>query len=104
MATQLRSSRKFGGKPTIGKVGSSASIKYLDFDFCPAPGLPDGIFSSQTSFGMVWKDFELKLFIFYDHLVRVARWFVFKPKIPIWVNSGGPFSMKNVCIFYDHLK
>jgi hypothetical protein len=22
--------------------------------------------------------------------VRVARWFVFKPKIPIWVNFGGP--------------
>jgi hypothetical protein len=20
----------------------------------------------------------------------VARWFVFKPKIPIWVNFGGP--------------
>jgi hypothetical protein len=23
------------------------------------------------------------------HRVRVARWFVFKPKIPIWVNFGG---------------
>jgi hypothetical protein len=22
-------------------------------------------------------------------LSRVARWFVFKPKIPIWVNFGG---------------
>jgi hypothetical protein len=22
--------------------------------------------------------------------IRVARWFVFKPKIPIWVNFGGP--------------
>jgi hypothetical protein len=21
---------------------------------------------------------------------RVARWFLFKPKIPIWVNFGGP--------------
>jgi hypothetical protein len=21
---------------------------------------------------------------------RVARWFVFNPKIPIWVNFGGP--------------
>jgi hypothetical protein len=21
---------------------------------------------------------------------RAARWFVFKPKIPIWVNFGGP--------------
>jgi hypothetical protein len=24
------------------------------------------------------------------HQNRVARWFVFKPKIPIWVNFGGP--------------
>jgi hypothetical protein len=23
-------------------------------------------------------------------VIRVARWFVFKPKIPIWVNFGGP--------------
>jgi hypothetical protein len=22
---------------------------------------------------------------------RVARWFIFKPKIPIWVNFGGPY-------------
>jgi hypothetical protein len=22
--------------------------------------------------------------------IRVARWFVFKPKIPIWGNFGGP--------------
>jgi hypothetical protein len=22
--------------------------------------------------------------------IRVARWFVFKPKISIWVNFGGP--------------
>jgi hypothetical protein len=21
---------------------------------------------------------------------RVARWYIFKPKIPIWVNLGGP--------------
>jgi hypothetical protein len=25
---------------------------------------------------------------------RVARWFVFKPKIPIWVNFGGPLNGK----------
>jgi hypothetical protein len=23
-------------------------------------------------------------------MIRVARWFIFKPKIPIWVNFGGP--------------
>jgi hypothetical protein len=22
--------------------------------------------------------------------IRVARWFIFKPKFPIWVNFGGP--------------
>jgi hypothetical protein len=22
---------------------------------------------------------------------RVARWYIFKPKIPIWVNFGGPY-------------
>jgi hypothetical protein len=25
---------------------------------------------------------------------RVARWFVFKPKIPLWVNFGGPYNGK----------
>jgi hypothetical protein len=32
----------------------------------------------------------------------VARWFVFKPKIPTWVISGG-LAMENLGIFYDHL-
>jgi hypothetical protein len=26
---------------------------------------------------------------------RVARWFVFKPKIPIWVNFGGSWNGKS---------
>jgi hypothetical protein len=43
---------------------------------------------------------------------RVARWFVFKPKIPIWVNFGGPCNGKCCYIgsilrqletFYCHL-
>jgi hypothetical protein len=25
---------------------------------------------------------------------RCARWFIFKPKIPIWVNFGGPWNVK----------
>jgi hypothetical protein len=29
--------------------------------------------------------------------IKVARWFTFKPKIPIWVNFGG---LENVDIFY----
>jgi hypothetical protein len=35
---------------------------------------------------------------------RVARWFVFKPKIPIWENSGDPYMGENVAIFYGHLE
>jgi hypothetical protein len=30
---------------------------------------------------------------------RVARWFVFKPKIPIWVNFGGPWNGKMLLYF-----
>jgi hypothetical protein len=33
---------------------------------------------------------------------RVARRFVFKPKIPIWVNFEG-LAIENLGIFYDHL-
>jgi hypothetical protein len=29
---------------------------------------------------------------------RVARWFLFKPKIPIWVNFGGPWKGKRLYI------
>jgi hypothetical protein len=34
---------------------------------------------------------------------RVARWFIFRPKIPIWVNLGG-IGMENVGMFCDHLE
>jgi hypothetical protein len=38
---------------------------------------------------------------------RVARWFIFKPKIPIWVNFGGPYIDGKILwpfgIFYGHL-
>jgi hypothetical protein len=34
---------------------------------------------------------------------RVARWFIFKPKIPLWVNFGG-LKIEYVCIFYNHLE
>jgi hypothetical protein len=33
---------------------------------------------------------------------RVARWFIFKPKIPIWVKFG--LGTENVIIFYDRLE
>jgi hypothetical protein len=37
-------------------------------------------------------------------LVRVARWFVFKPKIQIWVNFGWSCNdIQDVGIFYGHL-
>jgi hypothetical protein len=41
--------------------------------------------------------------------VRVARWYIFKPKIPIWVNFGGPWNRKDLYIlwpfgiYYGHL-
>jgi hypothetical protein len=35
--------------------------------------------------------------------ISVARWFVFKPKIPILVKFKG-LGMKNVVILYDHLE
>jgi hypothetical protein len=36
--------------------------------------------------------------------IRVARWFVFKPKISIWVNLERKWNVtENVVIFYDHL-
>jgi hypothetical protein len=43
-------------------------------------------------------------------IIRVARWFVFKPKIPIWVNFGGSCYGKSWYIlwpfglFYGHWK
>jgi hypothetical protein len=41
---------------------------------------------------------------------RVARWFLFRPKIPIWVNFWGPLDWKMLIaswpfgIFYRHLR
>jgi hypothetical protein len=36
-------------------------------------------------------------------MTRVARWFILKPKIPIWVNFGGSL-IGNVDLCYDHLE
>jgi hypothetical protein len=35
--------------------------------------------------------------------IRFARWFIFKPKIPIWVIFEG-LRLKNADIFYGHLE
>jgi hypothetical protein len=35
-------------------------------------------------------------------LTRVARWYIFRAKIPIWVYFGG-LEMINIGIFYGHL-
>jgi hypothetical protein len=37
------------------------------------------------------------------HVDRVARWYIFKPKIQTWVNFGGP-GMEKVGTFYGHLE
>jgi hypothetical protein len=50
---------------------------------------------TRTSLGCTWQlNSESKSCISRKQAartqIRVARWFVFKPKIPIWVNFGGP--------------
>jgi hypothetical protein len=35
--------------------------------------------------------------------IRVARWFIFEPKIRIWVTLKG-LRLENVDIFYDHFQ
>jgi hypothetical protein len=47
------------------------------------------------------KDFAAHLFV--GVLSRVARLFVFKPKIQIWEKFSGP-QIGNVDIFYGHLE
>jgi hypothetical protein len=44
--------------------------------------------------------------VFDTRRTRVARWFVFKPKVPILVKFGGPWNGKMFFekIFYDHLE
>jgi hypothetical protein len=36
---------------------------------------------------------------------RVARWYIFKPKIPFWLNFGGSMyvAMGDIGTFYGHL-
>jgi hypothetical protein len=68
------------------------------------------MFFSYNEVSIDWIDLCSSIFD-----TRVARWFVFKPKIPIWVNFGEPW-IGNVIyfiatwnilwkfwIFYDHL-
>jgi hypothetical protein len=38
---------------------------------------------------------------FYLLHTRVARWYIFKPKIPIGVNFGGPCN--EIMVFFGHL-
>jgi hypothetical protein len=40
-----------------------------------------------------------------EKLTRVARWFIYNPKIPVRVNFGERYvcSLENVDIFYGHL-
>jgi hypothetical protein len=38
-------------------------------------------------------------YVYLSVLSRVARWFVFKPKIPIWVNFGGSWNGKSWYIY-----
>jgi hypothetical protein len=48
-------------------------------------------------------EFSLLLFLLMknESQTRVAGWFIFKPKIQIWVHFEGPWN-GNCFIFYDH--
>jgi hypothetical protein len=39
---------------------------------------------------------------FWPALSRVARWHIFKPKIPIWVNFGGSCNVRYISILLVH--
>jgi hypothetical protein len=68
-------------------------------------------FNSDSYVSILTKKIELhfgRIFL-QTHLVtlltRVARWFIFKPKIPIWVSFGGPKIVKMLIYFrYGHLE
>jgi hypothetical protein len=59
--------------------------------------------------GFWWWPFKVSFIRTRFLCTRVARWFVFKPKIPIWVNFGGPWNGKGwyilwlFWIYYSHL-
>jgi hypothetical protein len=52
------------------------------------------VFQTRKAEATQAKKFRAKKVKFSRHKAalecRVARWFLFKPKIPIWVNFGGP--------------
>jgi hypothetical protein len=45
--------------------------------------------------------FAWRLFASTCQITRVARWFLLRPKIPIWVYSGGPLNGKCCYIFWS---
>jgi hypothetical protein len=61
------------------------------------------VLGAKRLFGSDWiktLNFHFKKF-YYAGLL--CRWHIFKPKIPIWVNFGGPWNGK-CCYIYDHLE
>jgi hypothetical protein len=66
-------------------------------------GNPDSLHNSletlkKASFGP-----QSSFSLFFLAVTRVARWNIFEPKLPVWVNFGWPWNEK-VGIFYGHLK
>jgi hypothetical protein len=52
-----------------------------------------GYFSNGKRYALIltkmgWATFFTN-YLICSHCTRVARWLIFKPKIPIWVNFGG---------------
>jgi hypothetical protein len=60
------------------------------------------IFFRHFDFGQLGlRHFYESSYQFREVRARVARWFIFKPKIPIRVGGLG---IENIGIFYDHLE
>jgi hypothetical protein len=72
----------------------------------PAFGRADSTAAGRTAseLSSAIPSYECKCYVMFlsCRRTRVARWYIFKQKIPIWVNFGGPWNGK-VGIFYCHL-
>jgi hypothetical protein len=64
------------------------------------PGIHSPIFREKTDISGFTR---LRKLSFSAPKNRVARWYIFKPKIPIWLTFGGPWRGK-VLGFYNRLE
>jgi hypothetical protein len=87
------------------------TIKYIHFPIQGPPKFTQiGIFGFKKTIWQPWPSLAGdSWFGCTQVLIRAARWFIFKPKIPLWVNLGGSCNGKcwyilwPLCLFYGHL-